>query len=861
MNHSIDYAHCTFSCTALANEALLVADWSGDEAVSRPYRFEVRLAVNNHQLDYESMLGSPACLSFVDQRNTPQRYHGVVTQVVLLERDELYTYYRVVLEPRLALLRQQRHSQTWLDKTLPELIREVLGELGEWLEGPAQCGEAAAPGYDFAIRLPAEDEPRSRRSFSLQFEENSLDFLSRKLEFFGVYYYFEQLADREAVVFCGAMRLQPNQPLAVYYRPHSTVDAPRTLAGLQSFQGHCAGTPKSVHLGDFSASKANLELAIEASVQDREAQGEGGRYQGFGEQRVYGEHYGSLDEGRWLASLRAQALACRRRQFSGAGRLFGLCAGYPIRLNDHFRPEFNSHYWVEEVQHQGSQPLPGQHDEALQGCRFSQRFRALPSDVQYRPACNTPRPRVVGLFSAIVEGDELDRPLLNEHGCYRLIFPFARERRGVGKGSAWVRPMCLSSGERHGMHFPLLKGSEVLVAFIGGDPDRPLITGTAANSEHPSPINDQNCTQRGFSSPGGHYLAMEDSAAGPLMRMASPVGNSRLTLGSGERPGVQLSTGEHLDISSATQRREVPGLYWEHIGLADSGALPADESGAAVEEEKKEEQKEQKEPQKPKPDDLTIKFKTAGWEGGESWRRAGVNSLVNLAPILMRGTLAAEQLGFNAGALKQDINLMAMVAELNLAGPKVEVQRSLYNKQFFEGKSTIFTSKKTTAMNNAEAVLTYEKEAQFATYKSKVYSLEAEESIVLRVGGSTLTFSERGILVSSPGGQITLEAKDLFLKGDVLISGQLEALGSLSLAGDADVFGNLRARTGEFSQGMKSPDLAVALAPTPPVPSTAKAKVSAAEAELEAALLAFNVDIEAAESFRLAANAAPKAGG
>ena len=857
MSHSIDYAHCAFSCKALEGETLLVADWSGDEAVSRPYRFEVRLAVENHQLDYERMLGSPACLSFVDQRNTPQRYHGVVTQVVLLDYDKNYTYYRAVLEPRLALLRQQRHSQTWLDKTLPELIREVLGELGDLLEGPAQCTDAKAPSYDFAIRLPAEDESRSRRSFSLQFEESSFDFLSRKLEFFGVYYYFEQLEDCEAVVFCGALRLQPNQPLLLHYHSDSTVVTRHKLASLQSFQGYFTGGPKSVHLGEFSASKANLELAVEVSVQDREAQGEGGRYQGFGEQRVYGEHYGSLDEGRWLASLRAQALACRRRQFSGAGRLFGLRAGYPIRLNDHLRPEFNSHYWVEEVQHQGSQPLPGQHDEALQGCRFSQRFRALPSDVQYRPACNTPRPRVVGLFSAIVEGDELDRPLLNEHGCYRLIFPFARERRGVGKGSAWVRPMCLSSGERHGMHFPLLKGSEVLVAFIGGDPDRPLITGTAANSEHPSPINDQNCTQRGFSSPGGHYLAMEDSAAGPLMRMASPVGNSRLTLGSGERPGVQLSTGEHLDISSATQRREVPGLYWEHIGLADSGALPADESGAALEEE---EEEEQEEPQKSEPDEFTIKFNTASWEGGESWRSWGANSLVNLAPILMRGTLAAEQLGFNAGAFKQDINLMGLVAELNLSGPKLEVQRSLYNKQFFEGKSTIFASKKTKAMNKAEAVLTYEKDAQFATYKSKVYSLEAEESIVLRVGGSTMTFSERGILVSSPR-QITLEAKNLFLKGDVLISGELEVLGSLSLGGDADVCGDLQARTGEFAQGMKSPDLAVALAPTPPVPSTAKAEVSAAEAELEAALLAFNVDIEAAESFRLAANAAPKAGG
>lgn len=858
MNPSIDYTHCAFSCTGLPNEALWVVDWSGDEAISRPYRFEVRLAVKKRQLAYERMLGSSACLSFVDYRNTPQLYHGVVTQVVLLECDDIYTYYRVVLEPRLVLLRQQRHSQTWLDKTLPELIREVLGELGDLLEAPAPHGEEAASGYDFAIRLPAEDEPRSRRNFSLQFEESSFDFLSRKLEFFGIYYYFEQLVDREAVVFCGAQRLQPDEALAVYYRPHSTVEAEQVLATLQTFHGHCAAAPKSVHLGEFSASKANLELAVDASVQGREARGEGGRYQWFGEQRVYGEHFGSLDEGRWLASLRAQALACRRRTFSGEGRLFGLRAGYPIRLNEHFRPEFNALYLVDEVHHQGSQPLPGQRDKALLRCDFSQRFRAQPHDEQFRPLCSTPRPRVEGLFSAIVEGDELDRPLLNEHGCYRLLFPFARECRGMGNGSAWVRHLCLSSGERHGMHFPLLKGSEVLVAFIGGDPDRPVITGTAANSEHPGPINDHNCTQRGFSSPGGHYLAMEDSATGPLVRMASPVGNSRLTLGSGERPGVQLSTREHLDICSSTQRREVPGLYWEHIGLPESDAPASGEEAASYEEEEEEEE-ETTAPNKEAASNLTVKGVTASWEGGPIWNQAA-NTLVHMAPILMRGALAAEQLDFNAGVIKQGINLMANTLDINLSGPKVEIQRSLYNKHFYEGKKTVFSSQKTTAMNKAEALLTYEKDAQFATYKSKVYSLEAEESIVLRVGGSTLTFTEQGILVSAPGAQITLQASDIYIKGNLLVSGKVRAMDSLELVGDADIAGGLQARTGEFAQGLKSPDLAVAMAPTPPLPSTASVEVAAEKTLLESVLLSLEVGSEAAESFRRAANAAPKPG-
>lgn len=867
MTPRIDYAYSEFSCGALQSETLSVARWHGEEAISRPYRFEVRLASKNAQLDYQGLVGSVACLTFIDRAGTRQPYHGVITQSAVVERDEVYTFYRVVLEPRLALLRQVRHSRTWLDTGLPELIRSVLSELGEQMEGPRLPDGEQQDVFDFAIRLPEEDERHSRRSFTCQFEESSFDFLSRRLEYFGVYYYFEQHADREAVVFCGAQRFEPSQAKALHYRPLSSTEAELQVRALSQFHSQVDSLPSTVRLRDFSASQASLDLNVQASVRQAcgvsadEALSEQGE---FGELGFYGEHFGSREEGLWLANIRAQALGCRRHHYRGEGRLLGIRAGYPMRLHEHFRCELNADYRVCEIQHEGSQPLPGQRESGEHSSRFTQRLLAIPATVQFRPLRSTPWPRVQGIYSAIVEGDELDRPLLNEHGCYRVQFPFARDHEDSGRRSAWVRPMSLSSGERHGMHFPLFKGAEVLVGFLGGDPDRPVITGTAANSDHPNPINEINSTQRGFSSPGGHYLAMEDSATGPMMCMASPVGNSRVTLGSGARPGLQMSTGEHLDMRSSTLQKEVPGLYWERIGLA---APASDDEPEKVPEQDLQEQvhdNEKEDALEPGPapySEVTLKGKTAIWEAGSGWKEHGANALGIGAPIFMRGVLAAEQFAFNAGALKQDISLMGCAQELSLAGPKVAFEGSLWNEHFYEGKKTLYASRSITGLRSFESVLTYEKDTKFATYKSEIYSLEAEKSIVLRVGEHTLTFNQQGIKISAPTTQIILDARDVYIRGNLLVSGKVRAMDSLQLVGDADISGGLQARTGEFSQGLKSPDFAAGLAPTPVLPSTAAIDVNAQESLLEGILQALDVQSELAEGLRKTANAMPRAGG
>lgn len=576
----LDQPLCSFTSTATPLEPLLVVEWRGEEAISRPYRFEIKLATINPLLDDEAMLGQPATLKLTDAKGNAQPYHGIVTEAELLDGDGQYFYFRVILEPRMAILRQSRFSEIWLDKNLPDLIRAVVSEAGLQSEGPGTSG-AQADTYDFDIRLAADDLALQESSFTCQFEESSFAFLSRLLEYYGVYYFFEQQGDHEAIVFCGDQRYQPQDETLLNYRPLDTeLDAGSGIALTRTFNRRLASQPKQVVLQDFSATNAQLQLLDSASIAtaslpanaDSEQSQAADSAPAFnGEQWLYGEHFGTNQEGQVLAKLRAEALGCRHREFHGNGRAVGLRAGYPTRLIGHLRLTLNTRYLIIQVQHDGSQPLPGLgQDQAGTSGDVNTRFVAIPGDVQFRPQRLTRKPRVQGLLSAIVDGDDTGQPLLNQNGCYKVIFPFIRSDKGATRGSAWLRMATMSSGTSHGMHFPLLKGTEVLVSFIGGDPDRPVITGSVPNSENPNMVSEQNATQSGLSTPGGHYLAMEDSPNGPLMQMGAPVGNTIFSLGQGDISGAQLQTQNHMQFSSTSFLHEVPGLYTKKIALSST---------------------------------------------------------------------------------------------------------------------------------------------------------------------------------------------------------------------------------------------------------------------------------------------------
>ncbi|WP_426117082.1 type VI secretion system Vgr family protein [Pseudomonas sp. DSP3-2-2] len=716
-----DEGLCSFNSTAKPGAKWLVVDWVGEEALSKPYRFEVRLACEASLDNYENLLTQRATLTLRDSADAPtSHYHGVVTEIEQLDRDNNYYYYHVVLEPTLVMLKQFHFSDIWLDHKLDALIADVLKDLAL---KQASSRELIAAGDDFLINL-TDGVTIQEKPFICQFEESSFDFLSRRLEQAGVYYYFEQKEDRELLVFCNDKARQSTAeavPVSYCTTP-STLNA-STTSVLQRFKKRVISPVKRVALQDFSA---NIVTGM-ATLSGDSAQNSTKKSTYIN----YGEHYKTTVEGDALALLRAEALNGRAIEFHGKGRMTRLRAGGYIKLviTDASGHQVDSTapandkaatYYLLEVKHTGSQPLPKGDDGKKGSGDIDTTFIALPLGIQYRPLCSTPRPYMGAPLSAFVDaenetgqtindakisdeykkyktetaaiGDELNKlhdaetefslrnheviaataamekanakmniigvnkdrasssenqitprqaqtnaiaantaaidqlnkaketlstaqkafttaneammkkdsgtaamaldlkavstPYLDNNGRYKLRFPFVRHDKSATRCSAFVRMATLSSGLEHGMNFPLLPGAEVLVAFLGGDPDRPIIIGSVPNEVNLNKVVDANKTQSGFSTPGGHFFAVDDNAPidptqtanvtttsnstgtpeTRLLKIGTPAGQSSLTLGNGEINGAYLRTADHLQISSSSLKHFVPNIYGFSVG-------------------------------------------------------------------------------------------------------------------------------------------------------------------------------------------------------------------------------------------------------------------------------------------------------
>lgn len=837
---------CTFSSLApsLLLEKFWVQQWQGEDKLSKPYRFTLRLATKNSLLNDESLLGERGVLTFFEELAAPHTYHGVVTEVAYLDSDAIYHYYQVILEPRVTKLRHFYFSEIWLDKSQPELIRDVLLLADLKVEGPGLSG-APVDAYDFDIRIPLKDIALTQAPFTCQFEESSFAFLSRLLEYFGIYYFFEQGAQGEALVFCGDRQYQPQTPsVLTYRRQDSELEVGQGLAVVRSFERKLVQQVAQIHLQDFSASKADVQLHCSASVAAASLAADAPLEQhqqlaqsaGFiGVRGVYGEHFGSTEAGQWLATRRAQAIGCRHREFHGAGRAGQVRAGYPVLLAGHPRLLLNTTYHVIEVSHQGYQPLPGLGQGGEMAANVATRFVALPVDVQFRPACTTPKPWVQGLLSAIVEGDEhSDMPLLNEHGCYKVSFPFIRGSKNATRGSAWVRMATPSSGSGHGMNFPLLKGAEVLVSFLGGDPDRPVIVGSVPNSANPNRVNERNVTQSGLSTPGGHVLAMEDRPAGKMMLMSTPTG-SAFSLGQGAVKGAHLRTNDHMQFASTSYQHEVPGVYKMTVtgGVPPAPIAPASPEGGlrnnfndapqsdserieAIEKElekRKENEAQEKAQQKKAAEEKAEKDKKKEQEKQENEKLitkadplenqwASGKAEIDFR-VIMKTSLANTELSATAGLFKGGVNLQAFTFNAALAGPKAEYSLNALNRKFDLGKKYIFKLKNESALIKLEKNNLHSLKSTMRRDQSEVYLHESNGTHTIAVGQSSITLTPMGILLKTPNVFID---SDLHVSGDVIFEGRLQVAGNTFLKDSVNV-GSLLMANSASAQSLNAPGL------------------------------------------------------
>jgi type VI secretion system secreted protein VgrG len=225
-------------------------------------------------------------------------------------------------------------------------------------------------------------------------------------------------------------------------------------------------------------------------------------------------------------------------------------------------------------------------DETENRIYYRNYFTSIPDNVQFRLEIKTDQPRISGtIVGRIDSAGSGQYAELDDMGRYKIILPFDLSGRSDGKASAWVRMAQPYAGSSHGMHFPLHKGTEVLLTFIDGDPDRPIIAAAVPNPETPSPVNANNQTMSIIQTGGQNKIAMEDKEGSERILMHSPKQGSYLRIGAPNDPppadgptwkgdtmepdqdqfGMHLYTNGLLDIEAATSNSVILGESTETV--------------------------------------------------------------------------------------------------------------------------------------------------------------------------------------------------------------------------------------------------------------------------------------------------------
>ena len=512
----------SFASSALPAGTFAVVQFTGEEGLSRLYDFRILLISDNLALDPLAVLNQPASFTIHRDQGDDVVYHGLVCDFEQLHEFDGIGFYRARLAPRLWWLSITHHNQVFLDREVPAFLEEVLKDGG-------------LTTLDYEFRLKGQYEPEA---FVCQYAESHFDFLSRWLEREGLYFFFDQGSEREKAVFTDVgLAHQPlhqgAQAGKVAYAPPSGLNALNLDESVQTFSCRSRIIPASVLLKDYNYEKPSLDLESQAEV---DAQGRGQVY-------LYGEHFRTLAQGARLAAVRREELLCRRQEYHGTGSVPYLLPGFLFQMSRHFRPDFNRTYLTVETRHEGSQAgyLVAGLQKILSGIEsevfYRNEFTAIPADVQFRPERRTGKPRVSGTLSAKVDAaGSGDYAELDAQGRYKITLPFDLSGRKDAKASAFLRMAQPYAGADHGMHFPLHKGTEVLLTFIDGDPDRPVIAAAVPNPETPSLVTGANQTQSGIRTSGGNRILAEDRDGEEHVTIHSPFHNSGIQVGS-HKPG------------------------------------------------------------------------------------------------------------------------------------------------------------------------------------------------------------------------------------------------------------------------------------------------------------------------------------
>ncbi|MHA6639440.1 type VI secretion system Vgr family protein [Stutzerimonas frequens] len=492
MFNPANQAHFTLSLEGIEHE-FKVLEFRGREAISQSYRFDLELVSERPDLDLESLLHRPAFLAFAPDGSG---IHGLVHQAAQGESGKRLTRYRLMLVPQLAYLAHRTNQRIFQHLSVPQIIAQVLEEHG-----------IQADAYRFGLG-PVVYPPRE---YCVQYDETDLHFIQRLCEEEGIHYHFQHGAVGHVLVFGDDQTVFPKLAATAYQQDSGLVaDQPVIKRFGLRLETRTSRVTRRDY--DFEKPRLTMEAAFHSDFQpDLEDYDYPGRFT----ERARGKH------------LSQRALERHRHDYElaeGESDQPRLVSGHFLPLGEHPRSDWNQLWLLTEVLHEGKQPQVLEEsvtshvdsgDGFVQGYR--NHFTATPWDIPYRPALSHPKPKVLGSQTAVVTGPAGEEIHCDEYGRVKVQFHWDRHGQADDKTSCWLRVSSSWAGDRYGGIAIPRVGMEVLVTFLEGDPDQPLVTGCLYHKEHQVPYdlpaNKTRTVFKTLSSPGGggyNELRIED---------------------------------------------------------------------------------------------------------------------------------------------------------------------------------------------------------------------------------------------------------------------------------------------------------------------------------------------------------------
>lgn len=502
----------TINSNALPASATVVG-FRGVEAISRLYELDVYLLLDDEHADFEPVdaLGEPVTLE-IARGERPDRIHGRFSMFEFVAVMDEQVLFKAVLVPQLWQLTQSLHSRIFTDQSVPDIIQSVLEQSG-------------LTSQSYELKLAGN---HAVHDHVCQYRESDFDFISRWMEREGLYYFFEQGESREKLVITDHKSFHERRDETVRFFESSSRDFSARGEALRAFTSRHHALPARVALHDYDYQRPALAVMGDAPVSE-----------GAGQVTVHSAGFTTPEAGREAAKLRAEELQARQQVFRGSGTVSGLHAGQVFSLDEHPRTRLNASYLLVEVETSVNQLGSNGELARLTGLEQDEVFHvhvvAIPSAVQFRARSTTSWPRVYGFEAGTVSGPETSPyAQIDDAGRYKVKLMFDESALAGARTSMWVRMMQPHGGGVEGWHFPLRKGTEVILTFLGGDPDRPVIAGVVPNAHTPSPVGQHNHTENVIVTGGGNSIVIEDRAAAQSITEFTPYDNTKIRLGAPE---------------------------------------------------------------------------------------------------------------------------------------------------------------------------------------------------------------------------------------------------------------------------------------------------------------------------------------